>query len=292
MDNQLITLIGKVFEKKFSDKQLMQREPATVVSVAEGYKRATVKFTNGTQKELLNKSGEKLYMGDSVWVEYRTAVSSGYIAMRNGEADPLSEGGEVSAYVVSSYEYYALSDEDKENKNNLYVVTDYGDGGDICSKVMLGSVLVWEYIADEDKDMLYIPPTDNLWNLFAVYPDYCSLEFEDGYIHIETKGGYKGTHFAYAETIEKVDLRNIKTIHAKVISPTNNSSQYTRLGINSTSNKESPTAYFNDATMVIGEVGETEISLDVSGFAGEYYIHFLCDYGSILEIYWVKLEQK
>lgn len=93
MNNQIISLMDKYFDKKFKEKQIMQREAATVVSVSTGYKRAVVKLANGSSVELLNKTGEKLYDLDRVWIEYRTTPSSGYIAMRNGEADPIKEGG-------------------------------------------------------------------------------------------------------------------------------------------------------------------------------------------------------
>lgn len=93
MNNQIISFMDKYFDKKFKEKQIMQREAATVVSVSAGYKRAVVKLANGSSVELLNKTGEKLYDLDRVWIEYRTTPSSGYIAMRNGEADPIKEGG-------------------------------------------------------------------------------------------------------------------------------------------------------------------------------------------------------
>lgn len=92
MNNQFIDLIDKRIEQKLGAKQNLKREPAKVVSVSSGYKRAAVKLLNGVTIELLNKTGEKLYVGESVWIEYRTNPSSGYIAMRNGEADPLGGG--------------------------------------------------------------------------------------------------------------------------------------------------------------------------------------------------------
>lgn len=103
MHSQLIELMDKYFEKKIKEKQLMQREAATVVSVGTGYKRAVVKLANGGTVELLNKTGEKLYDLDSVWIEYRTTPSSGYIAMRNGEVDPIKEGGGTGEEAESVY---------------------------------------------------------------------------------------------------------------------------------------------------------------------------------------------
>ena len=93
MNNQFLDLIDRRIEQKLNSKQSMKREPAKIISVSSGYKKAVVKLLNGATLELLNKTGEKLYEGESVWIEFRTSPSSGYIAMRNGEADPLGGGG-------------------------------------------------------------------------------------------------------------------------------------------------------------------------------------------------------
>ena len=93
MNNQFLDLIDRRIEQKLNAKQSMKREPAKIISVSSGYKKAVVKLLNGATLELLNKTGEKLYEGESVWIEFRTSPSSGYIAMRNGEADPLGGGG-------------------------------------------------------------------------------------------------------------------------------------------------------------------------------------------------------
>lgn len=87
MDNQLLKLIEKIVERKLKEMQPMTREPAQVVSADET--KAVVRFLSGSEYELLNKTGEVLSAGDSVWVEYRTLPSSGYISMRNGEAAGL-----------------------------------------------------------------------------------------------------------------------------------------------------------------------------------------------------------
>lgn len=86
MDNQLISLIEKIVEKKLKEMQPMTREPAVVLSSDSENGTATVRFLSGSKYELLNKTGEVLYEGDSIWVDYRTLPSEGYIAMRNGKA--------------------------------------------------------------------------------------------------------------------------------------------------------------------------------------------------------------
>ena len=96
MDNPLNDLIEKIVDKKLKESQGIMRDPAEVVSVSTGSSKAVVRFLNGSEYELLNKTGEVLTAGDSVWVEYRTLPSSGYIAMRNGVANSLFSEAETS----------------------------------------------------------------------------------------------------------------------------------------------------------------------------------------------------
>ena len=65
---------------------------AKVVSVEEDYSYATVKLFGDTGQilKLINKTGEKLHTGDGVRIEFSTDIVCGWIAMRNGKADPLS----------------------------------------------------------------------------------------------------------------------------------------------------------------------------------------------------------
>lgn len=62
---------------------------------------------NGAEKSFLNKSGEILSMGDSVWIYFRGGgINAGYIAIRNGKPVPLgsqnSSVGQFVEYVDSS----------------------------------------------------------------------------------------------------------------------------------------------------------------------------------------------
>lgn len=56
---------------------------------------------NGAEKSFLNKSGEILSMGDSVWIYFRGGgINSGYIAIRNGKPVPLgSKNSSVGRFV-------------------------------------------------------------------------------------------------------------------------------------------------------------------------------------------------
>lgn len=95
MSNRLNELVGRLAEEKIRQLQPLKRDPAVVVSVGSDQLRAVVRLGGGSEYKLLNKTGEKLSENDSVWVEYRTVPSSGYIAMRNGEAVPVADTSEL-----------------------------------------------------------------------------------------------------------------------------------------------------------------------------------------------------
>ena len=73
---------------------------------------------NGAEKSFLNKSGEILSMGDSVWIYFRGGgINSGYIAIRNGKPVPLgSQNPSVGRFV----EYTDSSGSHISEKFNYY----------------------------------------------------------------------------------------------------------------------------------------------------------------------------
>lgn len=73
---------------------------------------------NGAEKSFLNKSGEILSMGDSVWIYFRGGgINSGYIAIRNGKPVPLgSQNNGVGRFV----EYTDSSGSHISEKFNYY----------------------------------------------------------------------------------------------------------------------------------------------------------------------------
>lgn len=91
--SKLLDLIDRRIEEKTQGG--IKYEPAVILSVREDYLRADVKLLgNGAViEDMLNKSGEKLSEGQNVRVAYLTLPSAGWIALTNGEADPLNEGG-------------------------------------------------------------------------------------------------------------------------------------------------------------------------------------------------------
>lgn len=80
---------------------------------------------NGAEKSFLNKSGEILSMGDSVWIYFRGGgINSGYIAIRNGKPIPLgSQNSSVGRFVeyVDSNGYHHISEKFNYYGNSYYL---------------------------------------------------------------------------------------------------------------------------------------------------------------------------
>lgn len=95
----------------------VQLTPAVVVSVQADFLRADVKLIeNGAIiKGMLNQSGNKLTVGQSVKIAYQTLPSAGWIAYTNGEADPIGGGGGgvqvESAAIITTAEDFVITQE-------------------------------------------------------------------------------------------------------------------------------------------------------------------------------------
>ena len=106
---------------------------ATVINVNSDYSYATVKLVgnNETIITLLNKTGEKLEIGDGVRIFYNTDISCGWIAVRNGKPSPIGGGNltiDSAAVIPTSAEKSYLQDAEVFNidvKNHIKVA--YGD---------------------------------------------------------------------------------------------------------------------------------------------------------------------
>ncbi|MFR6326198.1 MAG: peptidase G2 autoproteolytic cleavage domain-containing protein [Ruminococcus sp.] len=86
---------------------------------------------NGAEKSFLNKSGEILSMGDSVWIYFRGGgINAGYIAIRNGKPIPLgSQNSSVGRFVeyVDSNGHYHISEKFNYYGNSYwYTITPDG----------------------------------------------------------------------------------------------------------------------------------------------------------------------
>lgn len=91
---------------------LMKYVPAVVTDVQQDYLRADVKLiaNNAEIKGMLNKTAEKLTVGQTVTVGYQTMPSSGVIVLANGEADLIREGGGVEVENAVLYDEDNLHD--------------------------------------------------------------------------------------------------------------------------------------------------------------------------------------
>lgn len=80
---------------------------------------------NGAEKSFLNKSGEILSMGDSVWIYFRGGgINAGYIAIRNGKPIPLgSKNSNIGRFVeyVDSNGYHHISEKFNYYCNSYYL---------------------------------------------------------------------------------------------------------------------------------------------------------------------------
>ena len=80
---------------------------------------------NGAEKSFLNKSGEILSMGDSVWIYFRGGgINAGYIAIRNGKPIPLgSQNSNIGRFVeyVDSNGYHHISEKFNYYGNSYYL---------------------------------------------------------------------------------------------------------------------------------------------------------------------------
>lgn len=86
---------------------------------------------NGAEKSFLNKSGEILSMGDSVWIYFRGGgINAGYIAIRNGKPIPLgSQNSSVGRFVeyVDSNGHHHISEKFNYYGNSYwYTITPDG----------------------------------------------------------------------------------------------------------------------------------------------------------------------
>lgn len=86
---------------------------------------------NGAEKSFLNKSGEILSMGDSVWIYFRGGgINAGYIAIRNGKPIPLgSQNSSIGRFVeyVDSNGHHHISEKFNYYGNSYgYTITPDG----------------------------------------------------------------------------------------------------------------------------------------------------------------------
>lgn len=114
MDNNWQKIIEGYAKK--DDQISVKYIEAVTLSVQEDFKRADVKLITGQiYNNMLNKSNEKLTVGQHIKVGYLTIPSKGWIAMTNGEADPMGGSG-----VIAEVENAAVMTENPDD----YMVTE------------------------------------------------------------------------------------------------------------------------------------------------------------------------
>ena len=103
MSNGLVNLMQLYAEQNAKNDNSIKCVAGKVVTVTDDMFRADIELGQGqVVKDMMNKSGEKLKVGDTVWIEYFTYPSSGWIARRNGEPDPMGGGGGGSTTTVGN----------------------------------------------------------------------------------------------------------------------------------------------------------------------------------------------
>ena len=94
MSNGLLDVMKYCADEKVKSTNIPHYVSGVITSVSEDMFRADIKLEQDqVLKNMLNKSGEELEVGDTVWVEYFTYPSSGWIARRNGKPKPMGGGG-------------------------------------------------------------------------------------------------------------------------------------------------------------------------------------------------------
>ena len=90
-------IIDRRLDERLNKMGELKLVPAQVTAVRADFLRADVKLLdNGAEiKDMLNKTAEKLTVGQTVTIGYQTLPSSGVIMFANGEADLIRQGGGV-----------------------------------------------------------------------------------------------------------------------------------------------------------------------------------------------------
>lgn len=97
MSNGLLDVMKYCADEKVKSANIPHYVSGVITSVSEDMFRADIKLEQDqVLKNMLNKSGEELEVGDTVWVEYFTYPSSGWIARRNGKPKPMGGGGSTT----------------------------------------------------------------------------------------------------------------------------------------------------------------------------------------------------
>lgn len=106
--------INKLLNDSKQDSKSISYTYGTVLSYDSDTCKAVVSLGeyNNAEKSFINKSGESLSVGDSVWIYYRGGgINSGYIAVRNGKPTPMGGGSDVGEFINYSEQSYINTNE-------------------------------------------------------------------------------------------------------------------------------------------------------------------------------------
>lgn len=130
MSNGLVDLMQLYAEQNAKNDNSIKCVAGKIVAVTDDMFRANIELGQGqVVKDMMNKSGERLKVGDTVWIEYFTYPSSGWIARRNGEPKPMGGGGggtsveNATVLVPTNFHDFVIEEElilDIQPPNMLY----------------------------------------------------------------------------------------------------------------------------------------------------------------------------
>ena len=182
--NSLIQSNSK--EVSHNDTNNIKVAKGVVFNVDSDYSHASVQLTgnNKTIVKLLNKTGEKLQIGDGVRIFYSTDISCGWIAVRNNNPSPLVTNLEIdsAAIIPTSAEKQYLTDTEIFNidvKNQIKI--SYGNHR---NRIIVGGYLMPvcydmpEIYGDTHMEAELTLPKD-VWNEYKQEQLITNMRFRD-----------------------------------------------------------------------------------------------------------------
>lgn len=96
----MLEIVNQLVEDKIKTADILKRAIGVVTELLEDGLKAKVKV-NQNVLSFLNKSGEKLAIGDEVEIHYWTNIGNGYIAVKYGVPTPLGINAKMNNAVIT-----------------------------------------------------------------------------------------------------------------------------------------------------------------------------------------------
>lgn len=278
MSNGLVDLMQLYAEQNAKNDNSIKCVAGKIVAVTDDMFRADIELGQGqVVKDMMNKSGEKLKVGDTVWIEYFTYPSSGWIARRNGEPDPMGGGGasttveNATVLVPTNFHDFVIEEElilDIQPPNMLY----YGrDTALVC--------IQGHYMLQIFNDSSSISQDENGEWLIDGSKEICdtlidNLDKFGSQIGTEDVGGFLLSNIGSSGTSSTVyppiyGWFNVRLV--SVTSATQSGVKYLRYTVaidQHKSNTNAPTGDWWDETMTWGATSLTSTNLTLRGPGG------------------------